>query len=299
MPTAHHRQFERVICRHRAAVHQFLSAHEVGRSCGVPTRRMCRKSAGLDVGELLVGRYYDPATGQFLSVDPLVDETGQPYAYTGDDPINALDPSGLGLIPSWVSSAADSIGHGVISVGECLENYDCLSPEGLANAGAGFADQAAQLLDGLICTGTSEQTCPTWSVGAPYPCGPQGSYQVGEAAFFGVGFAIPGGDESDAAVDISRAATAESTSPEAVDEILSEVRSGRTPPNLEVDTVADLDQLYNELASGGTPIDSSYPGKMVELENGTRIGIRQVSQSGGPTIDIFKPDGTYIKVHLP
>ena len=30
-----------------------------------------------------VGRYYDPATGQFLSVDPLVDETGQPYAYAG------------------------------------------------------------------------------------------------------------------------------------------------------------------------------------------------------------------------
>jgi len=43
----------------------------------------------------LIGRYYDPATGQFLSVDPLVDETGQPYAYTGDDPVNAVDPTGL------------------------------------------------------------------------------------------------------------------------------------------------------------------------------------------------------------
>jgi hypothetical protein len=28
-------------------------------------------------------------------VDPLVDETGQPYAYTGDDPVNGVDPSGL------------------------------------------------------------------------------------------------------------------------------------------------------------------------------------------------------------
>ena len=43
----------------------------------------------------LIGRYYDPATGQFANVDPLVDQTGQPYAYTGDNPVNASDPSGL------------------------------------------------------------------------------------------------------------------------------------------------------------------------------------------------------------
>jgi hypothetical protein len=28
-------------------------------------------------------------------VDPLVNETGQPYAYTGDDPVNGVDPGGL------------------------------------------------------------------------------------------------------------------------------------------------------------------------------------------------------------
>ena len=28
-------------------------------------------------------------------MDPLVDETGQPYAYTGDDPVNGTDPLGL------------------------------------------------------------------------------------------------------------------------------------------------------------------------------------------------------------
>jgi RHS repeat-associated protein len=42
----------------------------------------------------LIGRYYDPVIGQFLTVDALVDETGQPYAYTGDDPVNAVDPLG-------------------------------------------------------------------------------------------------------------------------------------------------------------------------------------------------------------
>jgi RHS repeat-associated protein len=46
----------------------------------------------------LIDRYYDPSTSQFLSVDPDVAATGQPYAYTGDDPVNGTDP--LGIIAS-------------------------------------------------------------------------------------------------------------------------------------------------------------------------------------------------------
>jgi RHS repeat-associated protein len=43
----------------------------------------------------LIGRYYDPSTDQFMSVDPLVSVTGQPYAFTGDNPLNKTDPLGL------------------------------------------------------------------------------------------------------------------------------------------------------------------------------------------------------------
>ena len=43
----------------------------------------------------LIHRYYDPSTGQFLNVDPLVNQTQQPYQYAGDDPVNNSDPSGL------------------------------------------------------------------------------------------------------------------------------------------------------------------------------------------------------------
>jgi RHS repeat-associated protein len=43
----------------------------------------------------LINRYYDPATGQFMSVDPLDDQTDQPYQYAGDNPLNQSDPAGL------------------------------------------------------------------------------------------------------------------------------------------------------------------------------------------------------------
>ncbi len=48
-----------------------------------------------DTGLLyLRARDYDPSTGQFLTVDPLVDQTRQPYAYTGNSPVSRTDPSG-------------------------------------------------------------------------------------------------------------------------------------------------------------------------------------------------------------
>jgi hypothetical protein len=58
-------------------------------------RHRCRKGIAR---ERRVDRYYDPSTDQFLSVDPLVAETGQPYAFVGDDPLNRSDP--LGQIPT-------------------------------------------------------------------------------------------------------------------------------------------------------------------------------------------------------
>jgi len=86
---------------------------------------------------------------------------------------------------------------------------------------------------------------------------------------------------------------------QSVDEVLAELRSGRTPPNLEVDTPDELRQVFERLTQGASPIQSSYPGELMELADGTRVGLRTVSRSGGPTIDVFKPDGTYVKVHLP
>jgi RHS repeat-associated protein len=43
----------------------------------------------------LRGRYYDPATGQFITRDPLSSMTREPYGYASDDPTNRTDPTGL------------------------------------------------------------------------------------------------------------------------------------------------------------------------------------------------------------
>lgn len=45
----------------------------------------------------LRARFYDPATALFLTVDPKVDQTHAPYAYTSDNPLNLTDITGL----SW------------------------------------------------------------------------------------------------------------------------------------------------------------------------------------------------------
>jgi RHS repeat-associated protein len=59
-------------------------------------------------------RAYDPATVQFLSVDPLADMTRLPYAYAVDNPLNLNDPSGLifGIpgTPSWSDLATRFVG---------------------------------------------------------------------------------------------------------------------------------------------------------------------------------------------
>jgi RHS repeat-associated protein len=43
----------------------------------------------------LNNRYYDPATGVFLSVDPLSAQTGTPYLYANGNPTTLADPIGL------------------------------------------------------------------------------------------------------------------------------------------------------------------------------------------------------------
>jgi RHS repeat-associated protein len=58
----------------------------------------------------LFNRYYDPRSAQFLSVDPALLSTAQPYALDGGNSLNVMDP--LGLYQGCISREACGSGSG-------------------------------------------------------------------------------------------------------------------------------------------------------------------------------------------
>ena len=71
-----------------------------------------------------VNRYYDPSTGQFISVDPLVGITDQPYQYVGSDPVNGSDPLGLcNPFGNCLSEAWHDTAHGFDVARHAIAHY--------------------------------------------------------------------------------------------------------------------------------------------------------------------------------
>jgi RHS repeat-associated protein len=211
----------------------------------------------------LIHRYYDPSTGQFLSVDPMVDQTGQPYAYAGDDPVNGVDPLGLFGCPSWVvvgCGEANTLVSGTAAVTSCIASGSCNTPEGLANIVASFGNSAVNSADRAICS-DPQGVCPTWSISTPYPCSAYGSSQLGEVLLFASALLIPGGDEADVAANSARAASAaaeaESQIPESAQAVLdyAEAHNGLAPPGyMGGDTFYNNEGLLPAFDLGGNPI---------------------------------------------
>jgi len=81
----------------------------------------------------LRARYYDPASGSFLTEDPL--SAIQPYAYAADSPLNRVDPSGLASslvtdVGNFIQSSPQR-GFGLMNniffgPEQALNNGDCL-----------------------------------------------------------------------------------------------------------------------------------------------------------------------------
>jgi RHS repeat-associated protein len=118
----------------------------------------------------LVHRYYDPASGQFLTVDPALTTTEAPYSYTDDDPLNASDPTGESLwggafdvvkslvdakwgeaVKGYVGSALNGVdlGLGLADIAPCLKGWASYACErGIQEGGVAAAEAIVSLLCG-------------------------------------------------------------------------------------------------------------------------------------------------------
>jgi RHS repeat-associated protein len=118
----------------------------------------------------LNNRYHDSSIGQFVSVDPLVQWTGEPYLYASGNPTTYSDPSGLCLDGCVVEvaggvylvvAAATALTYVVVctlqscvqSLAEAIEFYTAPVVEaGKAVVGAGI-DAGKDLGDAVVDTG--------------------------------------------------------------------------------------------------------------------------------------------------
>lgn len=206
--------------------------------------------------QYLRARVYDPQTGQFLSRDPLVGVTGEPYGYAGNNPINGLDPSGL---CNWIPFS-----DGFFTEGNCISE----SP--------------------INPIPYYEREIEAWEAGCSY-------WESVRYGFEGAGVLATNALGLGALWRGALGREAASLVRGAVGGLSPSSRSGSV---LVVDSAADIHAIYSKLAAAGRPVASStYPGQEVILANGTRVGLRLTSKSGGPAIDI-NTGSQIIKIHV-
>ncbi|HEU5271549.1 MAG TPA: RHS repeat-associated core domain-containing protein, partial [Jatrophihabitans sp.] len=122
----------------------------------------------------LQARYYDPATAQFLTIDPQLASTNEPYAYVDDNPLNLIDPLGawgwnplhwtaknwatVGLVAGGVALAATGVG--VVADlgigGGLLASEAFVSTVGYVGFGAGALATATDAVPCFRSFGSSE-----------------------------------------------------------------------------------------------------------------------------------------------
>ncbi|MGH9223752.1 MAG: RHS repeat-associated core domain-containing protein, partial [Acidimicrobiales bacterium] len=159
----------------------------------------------------LRARYYDPATGQFISRDPIESVTREPYGYVGGDPLNSVDPTGLfcltGKNPNGscrsiargaTNFAKDHVGEIILTVAivggvVCVvaTSGTCAPVAGLVIARASSVLIAGGVI-GLFVYDAHELARTPWKdKGGPRPCPDDFYDRLGETSL-GLTGAVPG-----------------------------------------------------------------------------------------------------------
>jgi hypothetical protein len=217
----------------------------------------------------------------------MVNETDQAYAYTGDDPVNAIDPMGLSWYdPSWVHSTASDIVNGIIGAVSPIAKvahwyYKKTGDQALAQESEVFTHPTG-------CTFADEE-----------------SFKVGEGVGATAVAAIPFLDIGSEAFDYAYGAgeldggAADSLDPASVGQIgesgnpaIRELTGGR-------DAAQQFFDYYSQGGVDSTPLGfgGSAGGEQVTLPSGTIVNIRYESSSGDAVVSINNSQG-YWRIHF-
>jgi hypothetical protein len=137
-------------------------------------------------------RFYDPATGQFLTRDPAETITREPYGYVGGNPLNMTDPTGLCWGPictpgEYAQGARDLLGV-------CSDAVDpsCTS---VAEANPAMAQGIVDFSSGVLSFNliTAATNAAGWTDTGQYANTCSGWYYGGQATMFAIDVAAGGG----------------------------------------------------------------------------------------------------------
>jgi RHS repeat-associated protein len=135
----------------------------------------------------LRARDYDPATAQFITVDPNVDVTNQPYAYVGNEPTIRTDPTGLcawdpfgcNSLDKSIDTAQNQEWGNIVDflsglcagmIGQSSSPLPCFGPDNGAFTAGNDATDAILI---FITWGTGGDDDPISQGTRPAPTGPQ------------------------------------------------------------------------------------------------------------------------------
>lgn len=206
-------------------------------------------------------------------------------------------PPPAGTPAGGLGSPLAEMGNSLISTGNAALHHPL---DGLAVLGGGALATVGVL--GVVGSLAADATGAGAVVGVPV-----GGASLA-AATFGVGLAGAGlldiathaaGDNRVTPFQVDAASSRSEMPPGPItDTILEATEEGRQKDVRQVDTDDDVRRLAEKIMEGGTPLHRpGYPGRWVTAPDGTQIGLRESSASGGPTIDVKFPNGDVGKVH--
>lgn len=209
--------------------------------------------------------------------------TGWTWDHIGVPVVNGLASFGNAMVNHPGATASMLLGLGMIGAGAAGEGLGVvLLPTGLVSAGGGTAAGAA------VMVGSTELI----AAGA-------GLVTVGGGIVLNEAVHNPETPASPREPQTYQPSGGGGQPPRSPKSVLGEMPAGKSSGVRTVGNDAELQSAYDDMARGGEVIRRpGYRGEWVRQPDGTEIGLRESSKSGGRTIDVRNPDGSTAKVHI-